>query len=475
MKLRFSVLPVGQGTGTLIEVLNANEESEETVLLDLGSLFWKVPQTGNLSADFVVERLRDRVEGPTFDGVFLSHGDADHINLIPRVLSKFKKPSEHLNREETLEVKSVHYAGAARDYVKRRVSVLRRIDEWRPGVPSVVNPFGAEQTTFPGTVLASAHGVDYCVLIANTVKANASVLGLTPTHIGSRGYLNNLCSLIMAIGYGAPQKQWLVASGDATGLTMARCNDRFEEGRIPGLPAVLSLTIPHHGSSSTAYDMLGLGGPLFDQAALGRLTINRFRQNLSPRTLSLSSGEVDRYRLPTATIVGEFAANLPAKVWYPDPAIGNEHFYTAHYTPGQLAVNPLAGAGAPANWPPAEGWFTLRTEKAVFTTDYFRGPNNQHVPSGFPPGNVLPDPGVAPYAPAPPFAAGWAWEIPENGLLPTVSRIEDRFEMSDEYLAFLEERHGPLPPRRFLFVPPAPAAAPPREEAPAPPARVRLG
>lgn len=479
--MRFTALPVGQGTGTLIQILSDMDDIPiESVLIDLGSLFWKVQKTGVPSRAFLVERLKEMHE-PALDAVFLSHGDADHINLIKGALAQFKKPSEHAPRRETLEVRRVWYAGSKGDYTKG-VPVLKELNAWRPDPPGhgVLKTLGPDAVDWVTPTYQSANGLEIWVMAGDTVTAATGIGAASPTRLKNapKSYANNTVSLVLAVAYGDPEKQWIVATGDATGLTMARCNDVMRASPDwQAIAPVLCLSLPHHGSESTTYNVLGATTAAQDTKALAIQNVREFVNYLKPQTLSVSSGEWPGYRLPRARAIGDFSVHCTAP-WFEDPALpADQHFYTAYYARDQMKVIGANAAGL-TRWPPGAGWQTARTYQGIFTNDYYEGPADAHVPivvplqSGVPADSVSLDDTKQPYDPIPYWVTGWAWDVDESGADPTVTPVCDLARASAEDRAKLEELHGPLPPHRFVFLPPAALRDAPAGTAPPPPATV---
>src|SRR6185437_1111708 len=70
------------------------------------------------------------------------------------------------------------------------------------------------------------------------------------------GYLVNTNSLVLAVRYGTGTKRKIVATGDATGMTMAVANERLAADRPNWQLGTDSISLPHHGSAVTTYDVL---------------------------------------------------------------------------------------------------------------------------------------------------------------------------------------------------------------------------
>jgi hypothetical protein len=466
--MRFTVLPVGQGTGTLIQVINDAGVPVSSIIIDLGSLWWKPSQTGKVSAGFAEQELRKMPE-PTLDAVFLSHADADHINLIKWLIEKFSLPSANVSPDKKLTIKRVWHGGEKTTYAKKiGGNLLDRLETYSPPGPPPESNLRNFQLDAIATLqpLFKRDDLEIFLLAANTVSAEVDMVDESDTSLGSEddSYLANVVSLVLCVSYGTPTPQRIVATGDATGLTLAQCNTLFA-GTDKFKGPILSATLPHHGSAVTTYELLGItiGGKSAEETA--GLSVGDFVQHLSPQSATVSSGEWKGYRLPSARVLEDFAEYVTDSP-YADPALENttdpkEHFYTAYYKQDELKI--ISSMLDQDTWPPEDGWQTLRTHKAVYSTDYFKGNSKEDsVPAGIRPDISFDEPS-APYEPAPPRVAGWAFEVQQNGKW-DVKRVYDIQTITGAERALLEQRHGPLPDERFVLIGSAPVAKP----APAP-------
>jgi hypothetical protein len=455
---RYTVLPVGQGSGTLIQVLDDAGVPIETSLIDLGSLGWS-KDAGKPSADFVIEELQ-RMAEPCLETLFLSHSDSDHTNLLGRILDAFYPPSDDEPADETLIIKEVWYGGDYGHYRKRSKNILDRIDRYCPeDADTNINTLGVGVSDWHDDPAAplyeTANGVGFWLLYGNAPTTGELYDGIEPTRKGSRAYLRNVSSLVLVVRYGTDDIFDFVASGDATGLTLAGCNTTIDDEDIELAPTT-TVSLPHHGSHVTTYDLLGLANDMQDEDDLAEEIVQGFVTRLKPFSITASAGEDHHHRHPASRVIEDFGAHVGDKL-YRDAGIAfrKQHFFTSHYTVDALG---LLGDATHTTWPRANGWYTGRTTKNVFTIDYFRGnPATLNIPTVFPPEAVIDAPN-APYAPVPPRAAGWAFEVPEDGAADDLelSRVVDRRFASAATMAHLDRVHGGLSPERFVLVPSAP-------------------
>lgn len=246
------------------------------------------------------------------------------------------------------------------------------------------------------------------MLAANTTAGNHS-----GPYKRRRGATNvNMLSLVTVVQLLTPAGPiHFIAMGDATADTMAKCNVRFDEyfGADSGSGSgsgsgdgnddtprmtTFHVTAPHHGSDRTTYGLAavlrwlfsGSGGQEWgtvfgkrrklgkrNQAALDNIAA--FVRNIGAQTLSASAGqgkesEGSEHLHPSGNVLADFnsAALENSPVTGPDlkPL---RHFFVAHYF--SPAFTRSAQSEEP-DWPPPgeEGWATLQTTVAIYTTQY---------------------------------------------------------------------------------------------------------
>ncbi|MFF5722543.1 hypothetical protein [[Kitasatospora] papulosa] len=393
--MQLTVLPMGQGTGTLIQRFEAQgQPPTSTVLVDLGSAWWRV-RAGDSSADYVAQVLKQQAN-PTLNSIFLSHGDIDHVSRIKRLLSHFSPPGQPDPLRPTLTVESVFFGGPRISYAINGTDYLQLLEEYRPEEQSILHdlPINAGPRVY-----FRDHDLDIYLLAGNTVTGSTEI-GSTSTHlkVSEHGYAVNTDSLILLIEFGDTKCQYAVLPGDATGFSLAQCCERLANASLP--PAI-TLALPHHGSSLTTFDLLGAQIDTdWTPENLAQDNVDFFNDLVRPQTLMVSAGEVANYRHPSARMITTFAKYTTASP-FRDESLSQrgEHFYTCHFRARELNEG---------NWPQEEGWTTVRTDKSVFTTDYFKGdPATTETPKGLPPDVTLASPPHPPFAPPPPRCRGW--------------------------------------------------------------------
>jgi beta-lactamase superfamily II metal-dependent hydrolase len=426
--LLYTVLPVGQGTATLIEVVDQNEVPLSVILIDLGST-WGYTELGLTSTQTITNELQKMPGGPTLDAVFLSHADFDHINLVPVLLNDFHAPSENQARKDTLVINNVWYGGSENQYRSKKLkgNAVKMLAEYAPlsplGVPlKNTHTLRADHSNVRKPVY-SKDGVEIYVLIANTVSEDTYVALDFDNDLenGNDGYLKNTDSLVLMATYGTATKRRFIATGDATGMTMAGCVTylSFNKNNQARVSPTLSISVPHHGSAVTAYDVLGAVEPGKETDVVAQRVVDDFVNYLLPSTVTVSSGELPQYKLPSARVISDFAKHAGDST-YVDPSLkkggSSDHFFTSYFKKGDLKV-----AANATKWPKSTGWWTARTNKAVYSSIYYTDtfnnrPDTTDVPRVVPLGAEFVPPNAPYTGPVPPWARGWEYKVSSDAV-----------------------------------------------------------
>jgi beta-lactamase superfamily II metal-dependent hydrolase len=383
-KMRFVVLDVGQGSGNFIEIFDNAGKLIHAMLIDLGSEGWK-NIAGGPSADFVARELKTMgADAATLDVVFLSHSDADHINLLIQLLNHFDPPRFISPTKPILTVKKVWFGGDAKKYVKNNKDYLAELNRYRPlnVSGSILHYCGPNASSFhdadstkwrPMDLAKNVHdlaGVQVWLLIGNTITEEVKIYAESPT--GSKppeSYAINTKSLVLMVTYDGSQ---IIVTGDATGITLAKCNEILKNsGILPYLSDVFHLTLPHHGSDTTLFGMLGIKSDTMDIDNLATHNVEQFVKHVKCKTISASAGERSSFRHPSSTVFDAFGEFVGDANHYVEPSLSAQgeqtHFYTAYFEQySQAFTGPLVDT-----WPSTSGWVTSRTAKNLYSTDYY--------------------------------------------------------------------------------------------------------
>jgi len=418
--IRFTVLDVGQGTGNFIETFSTKTPSlatapVKTFLIDLGSERQR-KEAGGPAANFVVNQL-NLMKSRELDCVILSHSDSDHINLLEMVLAAFDPPGTINPTKPILTVQASYYGGDYALYSKRGKNILVRLAQYSlthpQSFPTGKSSFGVASPKPFRTV----DGVDLYLMIGNAPKS----AGGAAKKAAVDSFAINTKSLVVVVSWGIQY----IATGDATGVTLAWCNKYVTDTiKKNFLPSVVMLTMPHHGSATTTFNITGTSGGRDDAAAVKN--VQTFVAKTAPASVTASAERVRTFKHPSAFLL-QFFWGVIQSGDYTDPTLtGGQHYYTAYFTTGDgYKVN---DGGTVQPFPRSDWWYTLQTAKDIFTNLYFdpemvpdaKGHRTARLPPN--PGNIVPSPSTTPY---PPLGVAWIYSTPE-GQTTTVDRLINR-------------------------------------------------
>ena len=493
--LRYTVLPVGQGAGVLVQTWQGNTQFKEdssakpikSALIDLGSLGWRTT-AGAQSALFVATQLK-KMSQPRLDAVFLSHSDLDHTNLLKKVFDAFAPP------EAPPTVGQVWFGGNKADYARKSPDPLALLKSYGADLQQLSSGASSwpRKGIGPPIPLCRMDDVLFWLLIGNTQEASdeidddpepdAKAVDDPPRGAkrprDSDSTTLNVVSLVIITTYGSAQEQKLISTGDATGLTLSIANREIRDHRISMAP-VLTLSLPHHGSEASTYNLRAAGHVKRARPdATAEAVVREFVSHLSPRSITASAGEHKTYFHPASRVIADFAWPTESGM-YEEEHLADQHFFTAYYQGSELDRETTAmdidDQAVESKWPGKKGWYTGRTERNVFTIDYAsedpRGLDLPAVSYAFSqapqakPVALFDGGGLTDKDELPPRAAGWGYYVSSDGGKTALRRLVDIAKVKAQALAALEAVHGPLPPERFVFLPSAPAST---AESPPPP------
>lgn len=441
--IRYVVLDVGQGTGQFVEIYNTSDQLTNTILIDLGSESRK-NEAGIPSVDYLTAKLA-QMASPKIDFVFFSHSDSDHINLIPDLLDNFDPPSSSPPTKTVLEIGEVFYGGPRNKYTKKGTNILRLIEAYTIGkIRGGVGQWSSYNPTANppvAKVFREIGVVKLYVLITNTPKPSGKPVS-SPSNFD--GYALNTFSLVVVLDIDGTQ---YIATGDATGATIAACNERIASSFFP---LVVMLSMPHHGSETTAFNLTGSSGGRDN--ALAVANIQQFSDSLNAQTITASAERKRNFKHPSAYLMSFFWQHVTEDA-YTDPTLSssNAHYYTAFFKPedGFEYSDDSTGMSITTSWPSFfSWWYTVQSNKNVFTNLYY---DQGYLP--FPLSNqtifIPPDdselgdtPASKPY---PPLGVQWVYTSDSSGQNVTLTRETNRPSLAATHISIAQAKrmHSP--------------------------------
>lgn len=420
---KFHVLNVGQGSGNFVEIYANDGDTvpTTTVLIDLGSEGASKSHSGP-SVEVVVAALKLMAK-PEIACLCLSHSDTDHISMIEQLLTAFDKPGTKNPKKPILTIKTAIYGGNYDLFQKgKRPNVIDLVDGYIPGTTKA-HGVTTNCTTYttPSVVLYEDKVLNFKLplLIGNTVKSPVTKSNDTSKLPLKDAVMVNTVSLIVVFEWNGVQ---IITTGDATGITMLRANGVMGKATGSFFTDPVMLTVPHHGSFTTAWAFTGQKIRGNDQR---RAQIDLFARRCGAKVLTASAGHQSQFDHPSAYILDIFwRHSSTTDIAYRDAAaITDGHFYTAYFEKADSFQ--LTSSGTASAWPAtgAAGFFTAQSVVQIYTTDYFDRKRLTAVeetpPGGTPKKRLRPEPRMAVFpasvaAPSP----GTVVELPDASVFP---------------------------------------------------------
>jgi hypothetical protein len=376
-EINFVVLDVGQGQGNFIGIYK-NGVLTNTILMDLG--YFLRSKVAALESVSQVQIELNTMANPTIDLIILSHSDYDHVSLICKLLDGFTPPGgPPVVGKQTLTVGAAYYSGEHGLYNKKSCDVLGTIKQYFADINQDPEPLVVNSSSFyapaPTPVWESVDEIDLYLLAANTTIPGRTRLNSRRSAADTGrpdGYLINTSSLVVLMRY---KDVGFLITGDATGITMARCNEILEKQKIGQLfKDIFMMTLPHHGSSNSAFELKGLTpdpDPKKSNKVVARKVLTNFAQYINPQCITTSADMIGSYKHPSATVINYFAgATRQHTPYYKDTRLGNDlHFFTAYFLLSEYEID--TGGTHKTLWPPKSAWFTVQTKANIYSNLYF--------------------------------------------------------------------------------------------------------
>lgn len=362
--VNFYVLDVGQGSCNYVEIVDSADKVIHNMLIDLGTNSSQAIATKNV--EWLRNKIKDRAD-PRIDVVIITHGDTDHYNLMLRLLPA-------LNPAQTTRIGMVRYGGVAWRYQIGKVSLINELKKYCADV----NGLSASQTSYKWEFgkpqvwtpiwppAPAATDPKLQLIIANTPHPK------DPKDSAKKQKLNaeavNTKSIVVGVEWDG---YWMVGTGDATADTLSRINALLP---LATLPTTFMLTVPHHGSRKTTYNLKAANNL---PTPLASLIVGIFLNLFKPKTLSVSAGEKNHHH-PSMLLLNQFASVTDQVTQYwSDPALAplKRHFVTSWID------LPITGLGIAPAWPQKWLYCATQTSQNIYSTLYFKSDpyNRQYV------------------------------------------------------------------------------------------------
>lgn len=434
--IKVHILDVGQGSGNFIEIVNGGRTTK-TVLIDLGSE--SASQEAGIPSVAIIASILKGMTKPRIDFVALTHSDSDHINLIERLLAHFvtaSTPAPPVG-SVVLEIGHIYFGGPREKYLKEKRggggnNVLDELERYQVSGETKSLTTNASSYSFsPPKALVTFDDVDFYLVIGNHIKGEDTSTQVDFENRKRRreqGYELNTFSMIFHIEFAG----WsYMITGDATGATMHAANDIIKSQSISFNNTAL-LTIPHHGSETTATNMTTSAKRSRTKngvAQQGRENLQDFADNVKAKTIHVSAEAVGNFKHPSAYVLSYFweGSNLAKTGWYDDTTMpGKEHFYNAYFS--KKDAFKMGSGSTETDLISVNGWKSFVTKYAVFTNRYYVADNIKDITGKktalFPAvaTGLVDIPAVASGVSPRPMAVAWVYETFKSTTPPAAGR-----------------------------------------------------
>lgn len=384
---RLYCLDVGQGMCSYFEEYDEDNDIVANALFDLGSTKAR-RRAGRPTVAFLKQQIIARSDDGNgyVDAIFLSHKDADHINLLRLLLAELPD----------MGIGYVFHSGRYDWYgTKSTPNILTALGRRTEDAASCILNFRVGTSSFPTGNQKDWHA------IWSSDNAAAYVIAvntpLAATHQGKTveeayktddpdGDLANSTSLGIYLGM---YKVGAVIFGDATFSTFQFVNKHFLE-RSVWLSNTFMLQAPHHGSRSTTFGLKVSDAIVSEEA---NEVVKTFASLTYGATIIVSADTSHDH--PSLNTIDAFEAFADkAMPWWVDENVAPNHLVSVYFD-----IPPATGES------PYNKAYTYQTNQNFYTTLYY-GKTTTKGNFSFPPQKALTAPTAA-------FAEGmnWGYEI----------------------------------------------------------------
>lgn len=434
-------LDVGQGMCTLATYYDSKNVLKAIALFDIGSSKSKSKIKDPL-LEFLKEKIIERDPPDGFlDAMFISHKDADHVNLI----------QELLDEVPDAEIGLVRYGGRYSWYKKSNGNILdqlgKRVSDKKgkpKGFPIGDSNYNASNNQFENPIWQGDGGNLSAYLLCVNTPYGDEEPGALESEISSTpdGDQANSKSLIVLLWMDEIQA---VIAGDATYPSFECINGYFKSYFGNNIMTLL----PHHASRKTTFGLPKSDDEISKEA---KKEVQTFAKRMLGKTVVASADT--KHGHPSLETVELFLESTDkTKTWWTDPNIGSGfHYVTANV---DLDIDIPPNDDDDNSYVVGYGYTTYLTPKNVYSTLYFARPDDPQF--SFPPYKPLKTDRKKRRKVDPP-PEGMNWVYASNGKLSGTTLTGEDSKRLDSLTKMLLEADlsAELPPAALLQ--PAPAA-----------------
>jgi hypothetical protein len=387
-------MDVGQGLGTFVQLFDEDLPTAlptHTLLVDFGCL-GDSEAAGNPRVEWVRDEL-NKMPQPTIDALYISHGDGDHYNLLPKLLTNFKPydPQNHQTGKGTLQIKYCRYAGETGDFRSGKTNVLAKINTYMAQNTDPADrqsslagaPGGTSFNLFDTSMDRIVNDCVHTYVVTENVSSTAVQMTADASYV-KNSYGNNTRSMVLLLTFLNGQYEF-ISTGDATARTLLECTRVFDDRMLPGefFENTVGITIPHHGSSTTLFAMQPR-----ETMESAEASVEKFLKAVKPKVALASAAARSKFHHPRGQVLSMFWKYLRADTepnWN-QKDLKYKHYFTGFFVRGSFQLNTPSTANpgqfSHTPWPKTvDGYSSIKTALPLFTNIYYNeGYNtNQHT------------------------------------------------------------------------------------------------
>lgn len=311
-----SVVDVGQGQCTFVEIYDTTGKLAQTLLFDCGSDKQSTETQTNLQ--YIADKVSS-MDTPAFDCIVFSHSDKDHVYLMYDLLKKFaSKPI----------IKLVWYGGYRPQYTKYGHNILDDLEtDYNVPDSQIKSPVADDTGYDKVSKQYTKHfwespdkKVKILPIKSNVVSDDPDIDDGGDITPGTTAEAKNRVSIVCGLCYAGTS---YIICGDATHKTMAAINVLFSTGTTVFDKNNMT-TLPHHGSRAT-----GFAVPSFKAASYQAIAVvDTFAALIQSRSISISAYE--KHRHPSLQLMDRFIPTITTPILKDSRIKGNYHLLVAY-------------------------------------------------------------------------------------------------------------------------------------------------
>jgi hypothetical protein len=291
-----TTVDVGQGQCTFIEIYDdaSTPKLIHALLIDCGSDHKSTQTMDNLK--YIALKVAEMTK-PTFDCIFFSHSDKDHVSLTKDLLDYFPK-------SKTPKVSEVWYGGYWDQYEKDSFNILDHLVDKKYCKKEDIKTTGANYTGYNANTAKYSNylwqstnkSVYVYPIASNALSDDPDWDNNEEVEAQKTPEAKNRVSIICGLYYAGVS---YVICGDATSKTLSAVNRHFVGTAV--FNKNIMTTLPHHGSRTTGYAVKSGAKASVNNKAI----VTTFAALMKSKTITVSAYQLHKH--PSLEVMVDFA------------------------------------------------------------------------------------------------------------------------------------------------------------------------